>query len=136
MQPNPGADTMIVMTLDMKTAAGAQEDIIRTFRQLIGPTEFQPGCLGCGLLEDLRGEQKLHYMEMWTQESDFLRRVRSEQFKKVLAVMELSSEPPTFRMHTISKTRGLDVIEEIRQAKSASANKLNNTNQGLSGYQE
>ena len=77
---------MIVMTLDMMTSKHNMEGIIRTFRQFIGPIEAQQGCRGCRLLQDIRGKDRLLYMEMWEEENDVMRRIRSASFKKILAI--------------------------------------------------
>jgi quinol monooxygenase YgiN len=106
---------MILMTLDMVTAEHNRDGIIRTFRRFIGPTEARPGCLGCRLLQDISGEDRLLYLEAWEEESDLVRRIRSAQFMKVLAVMELSSEQPELSIQSISRTRGLEAIKSFRQ---------------------
>lgn len=108
---------MNVITIEMVTETRKREEIIRTFRQFIEPTEAQPGCTVCRLLEDLKGEKSLVYMEAWISESDLLRRICSAQFKKILAVMELSSAPPEFRIHTVSETRGLEAIRMLRKTQ-------------------
>jgi len=127
---------MIMMTLDMTTATRKRDEIVRTFKQFIGPTEAQPGCLGCRLLQDLGGEKRLLCMESWREESDLMRRICSAPFRRVLAVMELSSELPELRIQTVSESRGLEAIKLIRQAQSAPGGRQGNVHQGLNANQE
>jgi len=127
---------MIVMTLDMVTAEHNRDGIIRTFRQFIGPTGARPGCLGCRLLQDISGEDRLLYIEAWEEESDLIRRIRSAQFIKVLAVMELSSEEPELNIQTISKTRGLEAIRSLRQKQEAPRGERKQGRHGVIDIQE
>ncbi len=113
---------MNIITLEMVTATRQRKEIICTFRQLIEPTSAQPGCLICRLLEDLKGENSnnLVYLEGWQSEIDLQRRLCSKQFRIILAMMELSSEVPEFRIHTISRTRGLDAIKTLLETQTPS----------------
>jgi quinol monooxygenase YgiN len=53
-------------------------------------------------------------MEQWRSEGDLHRRIRSEDFKAVLALMDLSEAPPEFRIHTISESQAMDSLATIR----------------------
>jgi hypothetical protein len=43
-----------------------------------------------------------------------LRHLRSEHYKRLLALMDLGSEPPLVEFHTVTETKGLDLIERTR----------------------
>ena len=47
------------------------------------------------------------------------RRVQSEAFTSVLALIESVREPPEVQFDFVSTTRGLDYIEEVRAAAAA-----------------
>jgi hypothetical protein len=59
----------------------------------------------------------VHYYEEWATEADLRRRVRSERFTSLLAVIEASQEPPEIRFDFLESTRGLDYVSEVRQAQ-------------------
>ena len=70
-------------------------------------------------MQDLGCADRLTYIEEWENESDLMHRIGSASFKKVLALMEFSSRQPEFRIQTIHHTRGLEMIELIRNAQAA-----------------
>jgi hypothetical protein len=55
----------------------------------------------------------IHYIEEWTTEPDMRRRVRSDRFTSLLAVLE-SAEDPRVQFDFVAQSRGLDYVEEAR----------------------
>ena len=70
------------------------------------------GRVGSSAWMDL--DSKVHYIEEWASESEMRRRVRSEQFTSLLAIVE-SSRDPYVQFDFVSETRGLDYAAEIRR---------------------
>jgi quinol monooxygenase YgiN len=93
--------------------------IVRAFRCLIIDTRVENGCLGCCVWSD--PDSTVHYFEEWATEADMERRIRSERFTSLLAVIEAAREPPEVRFEFLNKTRGLDYVVEVREAGSALA---------------
>jgi quinol monooxygenase YgiN len=109
--------SMIVMTLEIKTPRMKREEIIDTLRQITRPTEARAGCLGCCICQDLHRMDTLTYVEEWETDKDLERRIRSDQFLKILEVMEFSAATPALRFLFVSETDGLKTVEMIRTAK-------------------
>jgi quinol monooxygenase YgiN len=80
---------------------------------LLEPTRVQPGCLGCTLATESDPEALL-YMETWQSMEHLLPRLRSEEYGKVLATMELSTSKPDVWIYEISNEQGLELIERAR----------------------
>ncbi len=40
--------------------------------------------------------------------------IKSDQYRIILSLMEISGEPPEIKLNTISKTEGLEAIEVVR----------------------
>jgi len=87
-------------------------DLLEALRFLVLGTRSEPGCLGSSAWMDL--DSKVHYIEEWASESEMRRRVRSEQFTSLLAIVE-SSRDPYVQFDFVSETRGLDYAAEIRR---------------------
>jgi hypothetical protein len=79
----------------------------------MGGTLLEPGCLGCSAWAD--PDSTVHYVEEWATERDVRRRVRSERFTSLLAVLEAANAPPHVQFDFVETTRGLDYVAEIRQ---------------------
>ena len=82
-------------------------------RSLIIGTRLEDGCLGCSVWSD--PDSTVNYFEEWATETDVRRRIRSEEFKSLLAVMEASQEPPQVRFDFLTGIRGFEYIAEILQ---------------------
>lgn len=94
-----------------ETRAGPLMDALRS---LLLPTRLEPGCLGCLVWEELEDDTTLRYAEEWATEADMRRRVRSDRFTSLLAVMEEARETPRVQFDFVTMTRGLDYVAEVR----------------------
>lgn len=82
---------------------------------LLEPTRVQPGCLGCTLATETDPDALL-YMESWESIEALLGRFRSDEFTKVLMMMELSTSKPDVCVYEVSNQQGLELIEKVRLA--------------------
>lgn len=89
-------------------------DVLKTLRALMGPTQFEHGCVSCRLYQDADNENVLTYVERWQRKEDMEQHMRSDQYRKLLAVIDESSEPPEIRFDTISDTKGIEAIWTAR----------------------
>jgi hypothetical protein len=104
---------MVRLTVAMRAASPRDAiELLETLRFLTATTRLERGCQECTAWTDR--EFIVHYSEGWAAEADARRRVRSPGFTSLLAVMECASEPPVVQFDFVSKTRGLDYVEEVR----------------------
>ena len=82
---------------------------------LLGPTRVESGCVGCHLYQEVANPNCFRFESVWTTQADFIRHLRSDNYRQVLILMELSSEPPDVQFHTISDTHGLELVHATRQ---------------------
>ena len=54
--------------------------------------------------------------EYWEAETNLDLHVRSEEYRNLLLVMEMSLKPPEVRFDIISESKGIETIEKIRNA--------------------
>ena len=104
---------MVRLTVTLRPSARGVHDLVDAFRFLIVSTRIEPGCLGCSVWTD--PDSRVHYVEEWSSETDIRRRVGSERFTSVLALLESVREAPHVQFDFVSVTRGLDYVEEVRQ---------------------
>lgn len=107
--------TMVRLTVTLKSSARGAQDLVEAFRFLGVGTRLDSGCQGCSVW--VEPDETVHYLEEWKSESDMRRRVQSEAFTSVLALIESVREPPEVQFDFVSTTRGLDYIEEVRQLR-------------------
>jgi quinol monooxygenase YgiN len=104
---------MIRLTVVLTASPPVANRLRDALSSLLLATRLEHGCLGCNVWSEL--DSSVHYFEEWATEPDIQRRVRSDRFTSLLAVLEASEEPPHIRVDFLTSTRGLDYIAEIRQ---------------------
>lgn len=103
---------MVRLNVAFRTSSRSAKDALDALRFLMISTRLQPGCLGCSAWAEPDGA--VHYVEEWSEEGDLRRRVRSDGFTSLLAVMESAVETPQVQFDFVTATRGLDYVEEVR----------------------
>ena len=105
---------MVRLAVALKTSARGSSQVLEAFRYLMLRTRLERGCAGCTAWTDPDGS--VHYAEEWQTEDDMKRRVLSEHFVRLLAVLESTDTPPRVQFEFVTTTRGLDYVAETRHA--------------------
>jgi quinol monooxygenase YgiN len=107
---------MVRLTVTLSASANVQ-GLVEAFRFLMVSTKLDRGCLGCSVWTE--PDSSVHYVEEWSSEEDIRRRVGSDRFTSVLALLESVREPPHVQFDFVSNTRGLDYVAEVRQSSAS-----------------
>lgn len=105
---------MIIVTLHVEVLAKIRENVLQTIRAMLEPTRVQPGCISFRSYQDIENENRLCLVEEWRLRSDLDCHIRSDDYRKLLELMEMSEERPELLFRTISRTEGLEVVRSIR----------------------
>ncbi len=105
---------MIIASYKIKILPEEHHYALKTVRAILGPTGVKPGCMGIVLYQDTSNLDTLILVEQWDSRKNFEHHVRSDDYRNILALIDLSKEPPVIQLNTISQTEGLDAIEAIR----------------------
>jgi len=89
---------VIRASLRLKPASDKLSEARQIFLAMVEPTRVAPGCLGCHLYQDLLEPQILLFEERWENEESLNRHVRTEQYRKVLLVMD---QKPLKEIHSV-----------------------------------
>ena len=104
---------MVRMTVVLVASHPRGHQLVQALRSLVALTRLEPACLTSAVWSDL--ESTVRYVEEWATELDLNRRMQTDPFTSLLAVMEGAEEPPEVRFDFYTLSRGLDYVEEIRQ---------------------
>jgi quinol monooxygenase YgiN len=104
---------MIIATLRLKFVPEKRWDAVKTIHTIIGPTSVQRGCIECGLYSSTSDDDELILLEKWESREALEKHIRSDDFKKVLAVMDVARETPDISFHNASSTEKFELIEEL-----------------------
>ena len=102
--------------------ARGKEQLVDALRFLALPTSFESGCLGCRVSTDDTDESLVRYESEWETEEALRQHVRSERFTQVLEVLESVPQAPRVQFDFVTKTRGLDYVEEVRKTDGRPGN--------------
>jgi quinol monooxygenase YgiN len=107
---------LITSTLRMVFTEPARDEALRVLRTLWGPVRSHPGCLATRLMRDDQDERILTWVEHWHSREDHERHVRSDAFRRLLAVMDLAAEPPLLEVDEVEHRQGFEIVEQLRGA--------------------
>lgn len=107
---------MIIESVGVIGSPDRHEELGRGLRSLLGPMRVEAGCVNCRLFQDFTNPRAFQIETYWRTEDDLTHHVRSEVYRKLLILMEMSAEPPTIEFHEVSQTRGMEFIEVVRQS--------------------
>jgi quinol monooxygenase YgiN len=105
---------MIFFRVQLRVPPGVRDRVVKSLLRLVDPTRAVKGCTACGTYVDLEDENTLVYAEEWETQEALDRRLRAEDLRVLLSVLDLSSEPPIVRFDTIDKTQGMELIAAAR----------------------
>ena len=109
---------MITATLRIKVCKGKKDEVIRLLQSLIDQTRVQTGCLSCHLYQDVNDQNTVTWTEQWRSQDDLNHHLRSRQYKRILAALDMSDSEPEIRFDTVVETAGMQLIAEARDVSS------------------
>jgi YD repeat-containing protein len=68
----------------------------------------------CALLLDTEDPRRLVLWQEWDSQDQLIRHLRSEDYRLVLAAIELSREAPQVHFDTVDARSGIEVVEAAR----------------------
>jgi quinol monooxygenase YgiN len=105
-------DRMIV-TLRMTVRPGRRTDLAETIRGMLEPTRVERGCISYCLYEDIENKNTFALVEEWKTRDDLEKHVRTDNYRRLLALMDLLSEPPQLQFNTVSQTAGMELLSTV-----------------------
>ena len=106
--------TMVISTLRILTGPQSRAGVVRTLTAQLEPTRVQPGCRKCDLYQDVEDQGAITLVEEWECQADLSLRLRSEDYRAVLAAIELAQEQPVIHFDTVTRRGGLEVVVAAR----------------------
>lgn len=118
----PGLETRMHATIRMRFTARKRKEALLILGSMIESIKHEEGCLSCRLYQDVQEERVLMLEEIWKDETSLQGHLRSADFRNVLLVVEMASEPPEIRFDRVSSSTGISTIERVRGASDVSRN--------------
>ena len=105
---------MIIASLKINVPSEKHTYALQTVRSILGWTCAQPGCISMEFFQDTNSPDIMMLFEEWKDWESLENHIRSDTYRSILELMELSSEQPEIKFSKISSTKGMEVIEKLR----------------------
>ena len=105
---------MIILSLNFNVSPLMKRDVINIFDSLAGSILAKAGCNKLNLYSDINNDDDFLLIEEWDSRKKMEKHIKSEEFRKIMALMDLSNEAPIIRFNTVSSTMGFELVEKIR----------------------
>jgi len=107
---------MVLATLRMTIPAKKVGEALKILRSVAELSRVQLGCLSCRVYRNGLGDNVLLFEQLWSNEADLERHLRSDEYRQVLLVLEMAIKQPEIRFDTISSSAGIEIIEKARSS--------------------
>ena len=108
---------MILANIRMRISSRKRDEALKILRSTAERNKVLPGCLSCHVYEDLQENNVIMFEEMWRSEEELEQHLRSDEYSKVLLVIEMALRHPEIRFNSISSSMGVEAIEKARTSK-------------------
>ena len=105
---------MIHATIRMLISSKKRGEVLGILSSGAERCRFEPGCISYRVYQGVEVEHVVMLEEFWRNEEDLERHLRSDEYRKVLQIVEMALEPPEIRFNTISHSTGVETIEKAR----------------------
>lgn len=79
-------------------------------------SRVEEGCISANLYRDMELENSIMLEQVWKNEEDLKRHLRSAEYYKVLLVTEMALSSPEIRFDEVVRTAGFEMVEKARAA--------------------
>jgi quinol monooxygenase YgiN len=106
---------MIRASIRMLVPLAKHKEVLHILDMVAEKARGEKGCLACHLYRGVEDRRLIHYEQNWETEADMKEHLRSENYRKVLLVMEIALEQPEIRFDRIEDSSGMNTIEAARK---------------------
>jgi quinol monooxygenase YgiN len=107
---------MVRATIRMMIPSRKRDEVMEILSSKAERARFEPACISSRLYQGVEVKNQVMLEELWRDEEDLEDHLRSDEYRKVLLVIEMAVEPPEIRFDTISHSAGFETIEKARRS--------------------
>jgi quinol monooxygenase YgiN len=105
---------MILSTIRMTIPSQKRVEALKILGSVAEQCRFDPGCLGCHIYEDIQEKNVIMFKEVWMADESLDNHIRTDEYRDLLLVLEMSLKQPEIRFDKISQSTGIETIEKAR----------------------
>jgi quinol monooxygenase YgiN len=105
---------VIIVRITIKALMEKRTEVMQTLLSMIEPTGKEKGCLSHKVFCDIEGKTVFNLIEEWESREDLDRYIGSKRFSVLLGTKSLLVKPLEMRIHTVSHSEGMEVVNALR----------------------
>ena len=113
---------MIIVRITIKALMEKRTEMMQTLLSMIEPTGKENGCLSYDVFCDIEGKTVFSLIEEWETREDLEHHIRSERFGVLLGTKSLLAKPLEMKIHTVSHSEGVEVLNALRRRGTSKKN--------------
>jgi quinol monooxygenase YgiN len=111
---------MIIVRISMQAVVEKRMEVMQTLLSMVESARKEKGCLSYDVFCDIDGKTVFNLIEEWETREDLDRHMRSERFSVLLGAKSLLAKPLEMKIHTISRSEGVEVFNALKEQGSRS----------------
>ncbi len=105
---------MIQALLKIKVNLENRDKAVEIINFVMERIRVENGCVSCHIYQEMTNEGIFLLLEEWESRADLERHICSEEFRYILALIELSSDTPEIKFNIVTHRKGIETIESLR----------------------
>lgn len=111
-------DDMIALSVLLKMEnANQKKNALEILKYSMNTINLIQQCIASHVYTDINHKNIISYYEFWNDEDSLNRRIKSEQFKYILNVIDMSSSKPEILISKVINNEGIKFIQSIRKKR-------------------
>ncbi len=107
---------MYLATITIELPRKRRKEAFETIRTLTSHVLIRRGCISSRFYQDIDNENALILVEEWETEEGLIKYVRSDDYRKLLSLIDLSINKPVIRFIASTDAEGMEYISWLRGA--------------------
>jgi quinol monooxygenase YgiN len=105
---------MVLATVRLMIPPKKRDEALKILKSAAAQCRVLPSCLSCHIYADVQEDNVLMFEQTWRSQEDLERHLRSDEYYRVLLVMEMALKQPEIRFEIISGSTGIETVEKAR----------------------
>lgn len=101
-------------SIRLKIPLKKQSEALQILESVREQTQFEPSCIHARVYRETNDVKGVLFEELWTNDSDLDRHLKSEAYKWILLAIEMADTVPEIRFDRILESSGFEIIQKAR----------------------
>ncbi len=105
---------MVIFSITIVAQPKKRNEIIETINLFSAPVSAEPNCISYRTSQGTKNLNEITLTGEWKTREDLDRHLKSEGFRKIMTVLDMSTSPPEIKLSEVSEQQGMEVIKTAR----------------------